>query len=255
MVGLLRESTRDDRTSDAMGHSGGMCGRFVAGRDPAALAAALGVEQLPERVLPPNYNVAPTQDVSIVRRDHLARVLDIARWGLVPSWAKDPAIGNRMINARAETVAEKPAYRSSLATRRCLVPADGFYEWQAPAGTQGHKTPHYLQPADGSVLTMAGLYALWRDPGVADDGDPAAWLMSTTILTTAAEGAVADIHDRSPVPVAPSLWEEWLDPQVPGPDVLARVLIGPPAGYWDMYPVSSAVNNPRNNSADLIAPA
>lgn len=239
-----------------------MCGRFVAGRDPVDLAAALGVEELPERVLPPNYNVAPTQDVSIVRRDHDTRVLDIARWGLVPSWAKDPAIGNRMINARAETVAQKPAYRSSLATRRCLVPADGFYEWQAPVGARGRKTPYYLHPADGSVLAMAGLYAFWRDPGVADDladdlaadGDPAAWLMSTTILTTAAEAAVADIHDRSPVPVAPSLWEEWLDPQVPGPDVLTRVLIGPPAGYWDIYPVSSAVNSPRNNSADLIAP-
>ena len=235
-----------------------MCGRFVAGRDPVSLAAALGVAELPERVLPPNYNVAPTQDVYIVREERTAdvrsRVLDIARWGLVPSWAKDAAIGNRMINARAETVADKPAFRSSFATRRCLVPADGFYEWQAPVDSGRRKVPHYLHPADGSILVMAGLYARWRDPSVADDDDPAAWLLSTTILTTAAEGAVADIHDRSPVPVAPSLWQEWLDPQVPGAEVLSRVLIGPPVGYWDIHPVSTAVNSPRTNSPDLIAP-
>ena len=241
-----------------MGHPGAMCGRFVAGRDPVNLAAAMGVEELPERILPPNYNVAPTQDVYIVR-DHRdgddersARVLDIARWGLVPSWAKDAAIGNRMINARAETVADKPAFRSSFTKRRCLVPADGFYEWQQPGEPGGRKIPHYLHPADGTVLAMAGLYARWRDPSVADDDDPAAWLLSTTILTTAAEGAVAGIHDRSPVPVAPSLWQEWLDPQVTGPDVLPRILIAPPEGYWDIYPVSTAVNSPRHNSPDLI---
>jgi putative SOS response-associated peptidase YedK len=229
-----------------------MCGRFVASRDPMDLADAFDVHEVPERVLPPNYNVAPTQDVSIVRVRDDVRVLDIARWGLVPSWATSPSIGNRMINARAETVAQKPAYRSSFATRRCLVAADGFYEWQAPASSGAGKVPYYLHPADGSVLAMAGLFALWRDPHVGDEDDPAAWLLSTTIVTTAATGSVADIHERSPVPVAPSLWEEWLDPQVPGGDVLPRVLIAPPAGYWQIYPVSTAVNSPRNNSADLV---
>lgn len=229
-----------------------MCGRFVAGRDPVNLAAACGIDEVPERVLPPNYNVAPTQDVYVVRDRDGTRILDVARWGLVPSWAKDVAIGNRMINARAETVAEKPAYRSSFATRRCLVPADGFYEWQAPKSPGAHKVPHYLHPADGSVLAMAGLYALWRDRSVGDEHDPAAWLMSTTILTTAATGSVSDIHDRSPIPVAPSLWEEWLDPRVAGGEVLPRVLVDPPAGYWDIYPVSTAVNSPRHNGVDLI---
>ncbi len=237
-----------------------MCGRFVAGRDPASLAAAFGLEQVPERALPPNYNVAPTQDVYVVR-DHIVQPdaqpraqLEVARWGLIPSWAKDPGIGNRMINARAETVAEKPAFRSSFASRRCLVPADGFYEWQAPQREGARKTPYYLHPADGSVLAMAGLYAWWRDPAVAEDDDPKAWVISTTLLTTEAVGPVARIHHRSPVPVAASLWEEWLDPRVAGGQVLAEVLSPPPADYWALHPVSTAVNSPRTNRSDLIDP-
>lgn len=235
-----------------------MCGRFVAGRDPASLAAAFGLEQVPERALPPNYNVAPTQDVYVVR-DHSAQPderpqahLEIARWGLIPSWAKDPGIGNRMINARAETVAEKPAFRSSLASRRCLVPADGFYEWQSPQHQGARKTPYYLHPADGSVLAMAGLYAWWRDRAVDDEADPQAWVMSTTLLTTEAVGQVARIHHRAPVPVASSLWQEWLDPRTPGVEVLAAVLAPPPDDFWALHPVSTAVNNPRTNRADLI---
>lgn len=240
-----------------MVHPVGVCGRFVAGRDPASLAAAFGIEQVPERVLPPNYNVAPTQDVYVVREhgDEAARPhLDIARWGLIPSWAKDPAIGNRMINARAETVAEKPAFRSSFARRRCLVPADGFYEWQAPQVNGERKTPYYLHPADGSILAMAGLYAWWRDATVADEEDPAAWVMSTTILTTEATGPVAQIHHRSPVPVAPSLWRDWLDPAIPGAEVLPSVLAPPPDRYWSLHPVSPAVNSPRTNRPDLVEP-
>lgn len=243
-----------------------MCGRFVAGRDPASVAAAFGIEEVPERALPPRFNIAPTQDVYIVRdhvdaddpdagADSIRRELAVARWGLIPSWAKDRAIGNRMINARAETVADKPAYRSSFAKRRCVVPADGFYEWQAPTTPGGRKIPHYLHPADGSMLAMAGLFAWWRDPSISHDEDPAAWVMSTTILTTEASGPVADIHHRSPVPVAPSLWEEWLDPQVPGSQILPRVLVGPPDDYWQVYPVSTAVNNARADSPGLIHPA
>ena len=258
-----------------------MCGRFVAGRDPASLAAAFGLESISptvaERALAPhpvtpNYNVAPTQDVYIVRdqvsgdqvsgdqvdgdesHEQPHRQLDIARWGLIPSWAKNPGIGNRMINARAETVAEKPAYRSSFARRRCLVPADGFYEWQAPQQEGARKTPYYLHPADGSVLAMAGLYAWWRDPAVANEDDPAAWVMSTTLLTTEAAGPVARIHHRSPVPVAPSLWPDWLDPAIPGGQVLPSVLSPPPQDYWAMHPVSPAVNSPRTNRPDLIDP-
>lgn len=226
-----------------------MCGRFVAGRDPVSLAAALGVEELPERLLPPNYNVAPTQQVSVVRDDDGVRRLDIARWGLIPSWAKDASIGNRMINARSETVAEKPAFRSSFAKRRCIVPADGFYEWQAKP-----KIPFYLHPADGSVLAMAGLYAWWRNPEVAQDDDPAAWVMSTTILTMASTDPISAIHDRSPVALPVDLFSAWLDPSVPGATVLAEALAWHPTDYWSIHEVSRAVNRPQNNSPELLDP-
>ena len=226
-----------------------MCGRFVAGRDPVSVAAAFGVQELPERMLPPNYNVAPTQQVSVVRDHDGVRCLDIARWGLIPSWAKDPSIGNRMINARSETVAEKPAYRSSFATRRCIVPADGFYEWQ-----RDPKVPYYLQPADGSVLAMAGLFAWWRDPRISEEDDPAAWVMSTTILTMASEEPISAIHDRSPVALPPELFDPWLDPAAPGAPVLAEALAWSPEDYWSIHEVSRAVNRPQNNSPELLNP-
>ena len=226
-----------------------MCGRFVAGRDPVSVAAAFGVQELPERMLPPNYNVAPTQQVSVVRDHDGVRCLDIARWGLIPSWAKDPSIGNRMINARSETVAEKPAYRSSFATRRCIVPADGFYEWQ-----RDPKIPYYLHPADGSVLAMAGLFAWWRDPRIAEEDDPAAWVMSTTILTMGSTGPISAIHDRSPVALPADLFAAWLDPTVPGGPVLGEALAWRPSEYWSIHEVSRAVNRPQNNSPELLDP-
>lgn len=224
------------------------------------MAALFAADAVPERVLPANYNVAPTQEVYVVcesadrETGDVRRRLAIARWGLIPSWAKDPAIGNRMINARAETVADKPAYRSSFTNKRALVPADGFYEWQVPDRPGARKVPHYLRPADGSILAMAGLYAWWRDPRVADAHDPSAWVMSTTILTFPATGDVAAIHDRSPVPVAPQLWSAWLDPAIPGEQVLPGVLAAAAAVSWDIHPVSPAVNNPRTNIPDLMSP-
>ena len=251
-----------------------MCGRYAASREPAALVEEFGVDRPPEIDLPPRYNIAPTNRVYVVRDasakadspaaddadapDHL-RLLDVARWGLVPSWAKDPSVGNRMINARAETVAEKPAYRRALAKRRCLVPADGFYEWQAREGEISKsgkpvKQPYFLHPADGTGLAMAGLYEWWRDKEVEDDDAPGAWLLSTTILTTAARDNVGRIHDRMPVAVDPSLRDAWLDPDTPGPDVLARVLAPPPKGFWDIYPVSTAVNSVRNQGPELVRP-
>ncbi len=248
-----------------------MCGRYAASREPAALVEEFGVDRPPEVDLPPRYNIAPTNRVYVVRdasakvdapaaddADHL-RLLDVARWGLVPSWAKDPSVGNRMINARAETVAEKPAYRRALAKRRCLVPADGFYEWQAQEGQTTKagkpvKQPYFLHPADGTGLAMAGLYEWWRDKEVEDEDAPGAWLLSTTILTTAARDNVGRIHDRMPVAVAPSLRDAWLNPETPGPDVLARVLAPPPKGFWDIYPVSTAVNSVRNQGPELVRP-
>lgn len=244
-----------------------MCGRYAASREPSALVEEFDVEVPPAVELPARYNIAPTNEVYVVRdgkpdeAEHHPRRLDVARWGLVPSWAKDPSIGNRMINARAETVAEKPAYRRALASRRCLLPADGFYEWQSPpegaltpAGKKPAKQPYFLHPADGTGLAMAGLYEWWRDPAVEDADDPAAWLLSTTIITTAARDNVGRIHDRMPVAVLPEHRSAWLDPATPGTDVLAELLAPTPSGFWDIYPVSTAVNSVRNQGPQLLDP-
>jgi putative SOS response-associated peptidase YedK len=242
-----------------------MCGRYAASREPAALVEEFDVEVPPKEELPPRDNIAPTNSVYVVRdgkpdeAGHHPRRLDIARWGLVPSWAKDPAIGNKMINARAETVAEKPSYKRALASRRCLLPADGFYEWQAPpegaltaAGKKPPKQPFFLHPADGTGLAMAGLYEWWRDKEVEDPEDPAAWLLSTTIITTAAKDNVGQIHDRMPVAVLAEQRAAWLDPETAGADVLAELLAPSKPGYWDIYPVSTEVNSVRNQGPQLV---
>jgi putative SOS response-associated peptidase YedK len=241
-----------------------MCGRYAASRDPSALVEEFGVEVPPLADLPPRYNIAPTNEVYVVRdgkpdvTGHHPRRLDIARWGLVPSWAKDPSIGNRMINARAETVAEKPSYKRALASRRCLLPADGFYEWQAQeltaAGKKPPKQPYFLHPADGTGLAMAGLYEWWRDKAIEDDEDPRAWLLSTTIITTSARDEVGRIHDRMPVAVLPEQRDAWLDPQTPGTEILGELLAPTPSGFWDIYPVSTAVNSVRNQGPQLLEP-
>ncbi len=249
-----------------------MCGRYAAAKDPAALAEEFEVAAAPEELLEPDYNVAPTKRVYVVldrkRDEHLERALVVARWGLVPSWAKDPSIGSRMINARAETVAEKPAFRRAFAKRRCLVPADGYYEWYAPTspdapdspdsaerkkGKTGRplKQPFFIHPADGSSLAMAGLYEWWRDPSRADD-DPSAWRLTCTILTTDAADEVGRIHDRMPMTIARSDWAAWLDPGTgAGASELLRPALGP---SLEAYPVSVAVNSVRNNSPELIVP-
>lgn len=218
----------------------------------------------PEEVLAPDYNVAPTKKVYVVRdrrRDDRepVRELDVARWGLVPSWAKDPSIGSRMINARMETVAEKPAFRRAFARRRCLVPADGYYEWYTPeggpAGRSGKplKQPFFIHPRDGGVLAMAGLYEFWRDP-TRDEDDPASWLMTATILTTTAEDGLGRIHDRMPLLVPRERWAAWLDPEAAVGDGAGELLVPAAPGLLDAYPVSTRVNNVRNNGPDLLDP-
>jgi putative SOS response-associated peptidase YedK len=241
-----------------------MCGRYAAAKDPAALAEEFEVEATPEESLQPDYNVAPTKKVYLVvdraREDVAERALVIGRWGLVPSWAKDPSIGSRMINARAETVAEKPAFRRAFAKRRCLIPADGYYEWylptspDAPVGKGGKplKQPFYIHPADGSSLAMAGLYEWWRDP-TRDDDDPAAWRLTCTVITTEASDEVGRIHDRMPMTIAPADWAAWLDPTHGA--VESALLLRPAAAFpLEAYPVSTAVNSVRNNGPELIAP-
>lgn len=241
-----------------------MCGRYAAAKDPAALVEEFEAVSAPEESLQPDYNVAPTKKVYLVvdraREDEVERALVIGRWGLVPSWAKDPSIGSRMINARAESVAEKPAFRRAFAKRRCLVPADGYYEWylptspDAPVGKGGKplKQPFFIHPADGASLAMAGLYEWWRDSTRADD-DPAAWLLTCTVITTEASDDVGRIHDRMPMTIAPADWAAWLDPGV-GPTDAGRLLVPAAAGGLAAYPVSTAVNSVRNNGPDLIRP-
>ena len=241
-----------------------MCGRYAAAKDPAALAEEFEVASAPDEELQPDYNVAPTKKVYLVvdkpTDDGPQRALVVGRWGLVPSWAKDPSIGSRMINARAETVAEKPAFRRAFAKRRCLVPADGYYEWyqptspDAPTGRSGRplKQPFFIHPADGSSLAMAGLYEWWRDPTRSDD-DPAAWRLTCTVITTEASDAVGRIHDRMPMTIPRADWATWLDP-AHGPQDAARLLVPAAAEALTAYPVATLVNSVRNNGPELIAP-
>jgi len=186
------------------------------------------------------------------------RQLRVLTWGLVPSWAKDPSIGNRMINARMETVAEKPAYRKAFATRRALLPADGYFEWYPTSRTNAKgkpvKQPFFITPADGGVLAMAGLYELWRDPSVPEDSDVDPWLWSVTVLTTSATDDVGRIHDRMPLLVEPSRYAEWLDPAVDDADTLRGLLVPAAPGRLTAYPVDKAVNNVRNNGPQLVDP-
>jgi putative SOS response-associated peptidase YedK len=207
------------------------------------------VEPAPE----PNYNVAPTNRVAVVvdraEQEGVQRQLRTARWGLVPSWAKDPAIGARMINARWENAPDKPAFRAAFARRRCLVPADGYFEWYAPAGgpdgAKPRKQPYFIHRADGADLALAGLYEFWR-PSPQDE-----WLVTVTVLTTASAGPAAAIHDRMPVVVDPAAYRAWLDPTARVDREFDGLL---PADLLTVYPVSTAVNSVRNNSPHLLDP-
>jgi putative SOS response-associated peptidase YedK len=243
-----------------------MCGRYAASRNPDDLVEEFEVVVAPDSALAPDWNVAPTKEVYVVvdRRprgepeEPVRRELAIATWGLIPSWAKDPSIGSRLINARMETVADKPAFRRAFASRRCLLPADGYYEWytpeDGPKGARGKplKQPFFIHPADGGVLAMAGLYEFWRDPTRADD-DPRAWRTTVTVLTTTAEDAVGRIHDRMPLLVERDRWAAWLDPEAAGGD--PRELLVPAApGRLDAHPVSTLVNKVSHNGPELVEP-
>ncbi|MFF8258952.1 SOS response-associated peptidase [Streptomyces virginiae] len=239
-----------------------MCGRYVSTRGPEDLSGLFqAAPPDPGHALEPSWNVAPTDAVWAVleRADResglLERRLRPLRWGLVPSWSKSATAGAKMINARVETVHEKPAYRRAFAKRRCLLPADGFYEWQAvpaSAGAKAYKQPYFIRPEDGAVMAMAGLYEFWRDPGVADDDDPAAWWATCTIITTEATDAAGRVHPRMPLALAPADYEAWLDPSRQDADELRALLATPGGGRLDVRPVSTAVNNVRNNGPELL---
>jgi len=214
-----------------------MCGRYVLASPGELIAEHFALSEVP--AYPPRYNIAPTMDALVVRETPAGeRAAVMLRWGLVPAWAKDPAIGSRMFNARAEGVADKPAFRAAFRRRRCLVPADGFYEWQPVAG--GRKQPYFIRLASGAPLALAGLWEQWRGP----DGDAIA---TFTIVTTAANEGMRAFHDRMPVLVAPADHDEWLSS--PNPSALLAPWAGEP---FEIRPVSTRVNSARNDSPDLL---
>lgn len=223
-----------------------MCGRFVSATPPDQVAAYFGAEA-PEALLPPSWNVAPTKDVYAVLDDGTTRRLDAFHWGLVPRWAKDLKVGSRMINARAETLATKGAYKHAFQRRRCLIPADGFYEWQKRPG-QKAKQPYFVHRPDGEPYALAGLWETWKGP----DGKGDEVLRSCTIITTDANAEMAKIHDRMPVILPPDAWDTWLDPEQQDLELLGRLLVPAPPQLITLRPVSTQVNNVRNDGPELM---
>ncbi|MFT4263949.1 MAG: SOS response-associated peptidase [Nocardioides sp.] len=231
-----------------------MCGRYASSKSAGELAGEFDIDELRLALdLPASWNVAPTDEVYIVAErpprsadgepEARERQLRSARWGLVPSWSKDASGGARMINARAESVAEKPAFRRAFAARRCLVPADGYYEWYTCEN--GSKQPFYIHPTDGRSLAMAGLYEIWCDPR-APEGEGFLW--SCTVITTSATDALGRLHDRMPLLVEPEHWAAWLGAGPGALDLLS------PATHLEAWPVSPAVGNVRNNGPELVEP-
>ncbi|MDF3299140.1 SOS response-associated peptidase [Streptomyces tropicalis] len=242
-----------------------MCGRYASSRAPEDLVRHFGVTAWrPEESLAPSWNVAPTDPVWAVLerapRDGgdrpVRRELRPLRWGLVPSWAKDARGAARLINARVETVHEKPAFRRAFARHRCLLPADGFYEWERieqPGTAKVRKQPWFIHPEDDGIMAFAGLYAYWRDPEVAHDDDPGAWLTTCTVITTEATDAAGRVHPRMPLALTPDHYGDWLDPDRRDTDGLRALLAPPAGGRLAARPVSTAVNDVRNNGPDLVA--
>jgi putative SOS response-associated peptidase YedK len=245
-----------------------MCGRFVSARKRLELLEKFAAER--DSVgedRNPDYNVAPTKRIYTVLQHKAGRGVEggqsdlqgaerelrLVRWGLVPTWAKDTKGGARMINARAETVAVKPSFRSAFKRRRCLIPADGYYEWQT---VDKAKQPYYIYRTDGGILAFAGIYELWRDETVPDDHENA-WYWSAAIITTDATDDIGRIHDRTPMVVAPESWTDWLDPANNDKEMLLATMLpatSSGAGGLTSYPVSTAVNSVRNNGPALVEP-
>ena len=229
-----------------------MCGRFVSSSPPDELAKYFDVEAVAETVLEPSFNVAPTKDVYVVVKTGGLRRLDTFHWGLVPFWAKDPSTGKKMINARAEGIAEKSAYKRAFTKRRCIIPADGFYEWKKVPG-QKAKQPYFIHRADGEPMAFAGLWEIWRPAEDVDrTTDP---LRSCTIITGAPNEKLAEIHDRMPVLLPPGAWDAWLDPENDDLDALGKLLVPAPASLLELHPVGRAVNSVLEDGPELIEPA
>jgi len=221
-----------------------MCGRYVITSPPAAIRALFGYGEQPN--FPPRYNVAPTQPIPVVCLVEGRRSFTLMRWGFIPSWVKDPKTVSLMINARGETVLDKPAFRNAMRRRRCLVPADGFYEWRAVA-PGAPKRPYFIRPKSGEPIAFAGLWETWTGPN-GEELDTAA------IVTTTANRTLAFIHDRMPVVVAPQAFDLWLDCAHVESETAAAVIAPAPEDLFEYYEISTAVNRAANDDARLIAP-
>ena len=219
-----------------------MCGRFSLAALPDTLASHFGLTAVP--VLAPRYNIAPSQDIAVVRQGAEGRECSLLHWGLVPAWSKEPKTKYSTINARAETVAERPAYRAAFRHRRCLIPATGFYEWQQRGDA---KIPHYIRLQGGGLFAFAGLWEHWQHADRSLD--------SCALIVTAANKLMAPIHARMPVILAPEQYAAWLDPANTDRQQLTSMLVPYPAAAMEAWPVSRRVNNPRNDSADCLEPA
>jgi putative SOS response-associated peptidase YedK len=229
-----------------------MCGRYVSVSSPTILAERFKVEQVRVAETEQNFNVTPRSEVPVVAESQGERVLDLVRWGLIPSWAKDVKIGDRQINARAEKVATSNAYKRAFVKRRCIIPADGFYEWQVVAGKK-QKQPWFIRRRDGEPLAFAGLWEIWHDPNDPDQ-EHAPRLRTCVIITTDANAKLREIHDRMPVVLPESAWDEWLDPENHDTDHLQKLLVPAPPEEFETWRVPLLVNKPANNGPELVEP-
>lgn len=230
-----------------------MCGRYVIAYGPEMLVhgfSATRVVPFPQR-----FNVAPQSQVPVVFETRAGgRIVELMRWGLVPHWAKDASIGKKLNNARAEGMAEKPSFREAVRRRRCIVPASGFYEWQAVSAHKGGgKQPWYISPKDEPLFAFAGLFEAWR-PKLATEAEAADWLLTCCIVTTAPNALMAPIHDRMPVILVRDHWDAWLSRDLHDPAKLAPMLQGLPAEAMQAWPVAHTVNRSSAEGAELIVP-
>lgn len=223
-----------------------MCGRFARYSLSRKLERYFNLK-IPFEITP-NYNVAPTQEIPVIIRDEGGRQLKMRRWGLVPFWAKDISIGSRMINARVETITSKPAFKAAIKHRRCLIPADGFYEWK---GRAGDKQPFYFCRPSEEPLAFAGLWEVWTDKDAPPEARP---YKSCAIITTDASDSVRDVHDRMPLILKPEAYDEWLDPENKEPRKIEEILKRGCMQDLKRYPISRRVNNIGNNSKECIEP-
>jgi putative SOS response-associated peptidase YedK len=222
-----------------------MCGRYTLSIPLSNLVDAFDVAP-PDFQFLPRYNIAPTQSAPVVAQDSRSRRIGLLRWGLIPSWAKEASMGSRLINARAETAAEKPSFRSAYKRRRCLVPSDGFFEWKKTEGddSKGGKVPYWIHLESREPMAFAGLWEKWEPEGQAP-------LHTFTILTTEAVAGIRDIHPRMPVILPPEMWPSWLDPES-DPDGLSSLLKPYDSPLLTAHPVSTIVNSPGNDSPECI---